>query len=330
LQTARAVAEQMLHLAQNQPDPILRVSAHQVLGSNLLFLCESGPAREQLEQGLMLCHSQNHLSYVLLEQDYKVACLANLAWELWVLGYPDQALQRSHEALTLSQALAHRYTQARTLSYVTALHLSRQDGQVAQQQAEALIRLATDQEFALQWALGTFFRGLALVRQGKLEGIDQMQRGLNAWQATGAELLNSYLLAGLAEGYANAGQTEQGLTLLAEALTMVDKTDERFWEAELHRLKGELLFMQYQGKESTPPVGFNEVEACFRRAIDVARRQQAKSLELRATASLCRLWQARGKRAEAHALLALIYEWFTEGLDLPDLLEARSLLESLG
>jgi predicted ATPase len=149
-------------------------------------------------------------------------------------------------------------------------------------------------------------------------------------QATGNEVY--FVLAGLSESYAKAGQVEQGLNLLAEALALVGKTDVRFWEAELHRLKGEMLLMEHQGKERASTAQFAQfadVEACFRQAIDVARHQQAKSLELRATTSLCRLWQAQGKRAEAHALLAPIFGWFTEGLDTVDLIEAKTLLEAL-
>jgi predicted ATPase len=168
-----------------------------------------------------------------------------------------------------------------------------------------------------------------MVRQGEEEGIEQMQRGLNAWQATGSKLLKSYLFAGLSEGYAKAGQTEEGLAVLAEALANVDKNNEHFWEAEIYRLKGEMLLMQHRDKDSAPSAPYTEVEACFCQAIDVARRQEAKSFELRATASLCRLWQTQGKRAEAHVLLAPIYGWFTEGLDTVDLIEAKALLEKL-
>jgi predicted ATPase len=192
-----------------------------------------------------------------------------------------------------------------------------------------LISLATEQEFSVHWAFGTFHRGLALVRQGQDEGTVQMQRGLNAYSTTSNELIKSYMLAGLSEGYAKAGQTEPGLTLLAEALALVNKGDSRLWEAELHRLKGELLLMQSRDKERAPTDQIAEVEACFSQAIAVARQQQAKSLELRATTSLCRLWQAQGKQAEAHAMLAAIYGWFTEGFDTVDLIEAKTLLDAL-
>ena len=173
-------------------------------------------------------------------------------------------------------------------------------------------------------------RGWALAELGQGEaGIAQIGQGLAAALSTGAEFFRTYFLALLAHAHHSVGQSEAGLTVLAEALAQVEKTGERFWEAELYRLKGELLLMQDRGMENKPTALFVEVETCFHQAIEIARRQQAKSLELRATTSLCRLWQAQGRRAEAHALLAEIYGWFTEGFDTSDLIEAQTLLESL-
>ena len=150
----------------------------------------------------------------------------------------------------------------------------------------------------------------------------QMHQGLAALRATGAEMLRPYYLALLAEAYAQVGQPEAGLTVLAEALAVVDNTGERRWEAELYRLKGELLLARSAEQHA-------EAEACFHQALDIARRQQAKSLELRAAMSLSRLWQQQGKRAEARELLAPIYGWFTEGFDTADLREAKALLDAL-
>jgi adenylate cyclase len=136
----------------------------------------------------------------------------------------------------------------------------------------------------------------------------------------------SYFLALLAEAYGKAGQAAEGLATLAEALTVVDKSGERFYEAELYRLRGELLLQSNrQGAQSCG----EEAEVCFHKAIDIARRQQAKSLELRAVMSLARLWQQQGKQHEAHQLLSAIYGWFTEGFDTKDLQEAKTLLDVL-
>jgi predicted ATPase len=152
-----------------------------------------------------------------------------------------------------------------------------------------------------------------------------MHQGLTAYRATGAEVRRPYYLALLAETYGKVGQPSKGLSVLAEALELVDRTDERWWEVELHRLKGELLLAQAGGRG--PNV--EEAEACFHQAGIVARQQQAKSLELRAAVSLGRLWRQQGKNAEAYDLLAPIYGWFTEGFDTPDLRQARALLEEL-
>src|SRR5262249_9713580 len=150
------------------------------------------------------------------------------------------------------------------------------------------------------------------------EGMAQMQQGLTAWRATGAKVLQPYVLGLLAAAHAKVGQHEIGLTLLAEALAVVNDTGERRWEAELDRLKGEIL-LAHSAEHHT------EVETCFRQALDIARYQQAKSWELRAAMSLARLWQSQGKRVAAHQLLAQVYGWFTEGFDTPDMQEAKTL-----
>ena len=171
------------------------------------------------------------------------------------------------------------------------------------------------------------YRGWALAQQGQEEeGIAQIRQGLAASRATGARVGWSYWLALLAEVYGKAGQVEEGLPLLAEALPVVDKTGERFYEAELYRLKGELTL---QSSAQSPESKVKAAEGCFQKAIEVARQQQAKSLELRAVMSLSRLWQRQGKKDEAHRVLAEIYGWFTEGFDTKDLQEAKMLLQEL-
>ena len=166
-------------------------------------------------------------------------------------------------------------------------------------------------------------RGTALAAQGQgVEGIAQMRQGLAALRATGTAVGMPRYLAWLAEAYGQVGQVDEGLHLLAEALTIVDTTGERFYEAELHRLHGELLLRQAVPEAPA-------AEACFQRALDVARHQQAKSWELRAAMNLARLWQQQGKRDEARALLAEVYDWFTEGFDTADLQDAKALLEEL-
>ena len=172
-------------------------------------------------------------------------------------------------------------------------------------------------------ALSTIFRGWALAERGQLQdGMAELQRGLAASRATGAEVYGSLGLGLLAEIQGKAGQVEAGLTSLVEAIAFVDRTAERFYEAELYRLKGALLLQQSQKNDA-------EAEECFRKAIEVAQKQQAKSWELRAATSLARLWQGQGKTKEARELLAPIYNWFTEGFETADLKDAKALLDEL-
>jgi predicted ATPase len=190
--------------------------------------------------------------------------------------------------------------------------------------AEAAVALATEQGFPLWVAMGTSLQGWARAMQGEGEaGMAQVRQGIAAWRATGAALAVPFLCTLLAEVADDLGHTDDGLQALVEAHTLVEQHEERAWEAEVYRLRGVLLLRQ----TGTPPA---EAEAWLQRALDVSRRQEAKSLELRAAMSLSRLWQQQDKRAEARALLAPIYGWFTEGFDTADLQEARTLLHDLG
>ena len=255
--------------------------------------------------------------------DPGVGCLAYAGWTLWMLGYPDQALARVNAALTLAQHLEHPYTLARGLYWTALLHQLRREWQVVSERADTAITVATEHQVALVLAVGPIMRGWALAMQGQgAEGLTQLRQGLDAYRATGTEFQRPHFLSLLAEVHRSLRQPEAGLTALSEALTLVETTGERYYAAELHRLQGELLL-----QHAAPEV--SHAETCFQQALDIARRQQAKSLELRAAISLSRLWHRQGKRDEARALLAPIYGWFTEGFDTPDLLEAKALLEEL-
>jgi len=248
-----------------------------------------------------------------------------MAMSLWFLGYPDQAIKRYQEVLRLTYESIHPYSLAVALNLGAWLHQCRQEGPLTQQRAEAVLTLATEHGFAQRWAASTVLLGWARAMQGCLEeGIAQLRQGLAAWTAIGSKVWRSAFLALLAEAWAKAGQVEEGLTALAEALAAIDTTGERFYEAELYRLKGKCLLQR-----TVSPTSTTEAEACLQHALAVARRQEAKSLELRAAVSLCRLWQQQGKRAEACALLAPLYGWFTEGFDTADLREAKALLDEL-
>jgi predicted ATPase len=203
-------------------------------------------------------------------------------------------------------------------------HQLRREAHAAHGGAEALMALATEQEFALFVAMAMILRGGARTALGQRgEQISQLCQGLAAVRATGSALWEPYFLALLAEAYGQEGQVEAGLAALDEALAVMQVTGERWGEAELYRLRGELL-LRPPGQDA------HQAESCFQQALAVARQQQAKSWELRAAVSLARLWQQQGQQDEARALLMPVYGWFTEGFDTADLREARALLGALG
>ena len=242
---------------------------------------------------------------------------------LWFLGYPEQALAHVHDALALAHELSHPFSLGFARLFAAFVYQWRRDMPAVQEQAEAAVALATEQGFPLWAAGGTSVRGWALAMQGQgEEGMAQIRQGIVAYRATGQRCSSAYFCTVLAEVSAHLGHTEDGLQALAEAHTLVEQQEERYWEAEVCRLRGVLLLRQ-------PETSQAEAETWLRRALDVARRQQAKSLELRAAMSLARLWQRQGKRGEARELLAPIYDWFTEGFDTADLQEAKRLLEDL-
>jgi predicted ATPase len=209
------------------------------------------------------------------------------------------------------------------LRSAAVFHQLRREIHCTQERAEAAINLAKEHRFPQFRAVGSMLHGWALAHQGQAkEGIEQLAQVLTAWHATGAESSRPYFLALLAEAHGIMGQPETGLTLLTEALTLVDATGERWYESELYRLKGALLLQQ-------SPDNYVEVESCFAQAMTIARSQQAKSFELRTATSLARLWKQQGKRQEAHDLLAPVYGWFTEGFDTADLKDAKTLLNEL-
>jgi predicted ATPase len=227
------------------------------------------------------------------------------------------------ESLMLAQELSHPHSLAFVLVFAAILHRLCGEVQAAYARADAATRLAGEQGIAQWFAGGTILRGWAVAVQGQAaEGIAQIHQGLVAWRAAWAEVLRPSWLALLAEAYAAGEDPAGGLHGLAEALVLIETTGERWYEAEIHRLRGELLLQPAIAEPS-------EAEARFQQALTIARRQQAKSWELRAAMSLSRLWQQQGKRAAAHELLAPIYGWFTEGFDTSDLQEAKALLEEL-
>jgi predicted ATPase len=324
LHTARELGETLLRLAQHTDDPESSVIAHYALGSMWLRLGALPAACHHLEASIARYQSdQRRAPLFRMGQDPGVTCRAYAAWTLWLLGYPAQALARVQEALALAHALSHPVSLAWARCMAAIVSQFRRDVLAVREHAEAAVALATEQGFP-QWAArGTCLRGWALaVQDHGEEGLAQVRQGIAAWRATGAALDVPYFYTLLADISAHLGPTEEGLQALAEAHTLVEQHEERFWEAEVCRLRGALLLLQ----PGTPQA---EAEAWLRRALDVARRQEAKSLELRAAMSLGRLWQQQGKRQEAYDLLAPIYHWFSEGFDTADLQDARALLAEL-
>jgi predicted ATPase len=243
-----------------------------------------------------------------------------------LLGYPEQARRSSEQAILLGREASHAHSLAGCLHFSSVFHAFCQEPLVAQELTEEAITICSKQGLAgwLAWAM--VIRGWALAKQGQGEaGIAQIRQGLAGVQAAGAEVARTYQLTLLVEAYQSVGQPEAGLSVLVEALAQVEKTEERFWEAEIYRLKGELL-LKAEGrgmKDNEAP------EEYFLKAIEIARRQEGKSLELRATVSLGRLWQQQGKKDKARQMLAEMYGWFSEGFDTVDLRQAKALLEEL-
>jgi predicted ATPase len=247
------------------------------------------------------------------------------AHTLWCLGYPAQAVRRSQESLVQAQALAHAHSLTVAQHWAAWLHQRRRDVSAVQEQADALLHLATAQGLPLWVGSGIFWQGWIRAVPGQGEaGLAQMRQGIAAVWATRAALWRPFGLVLLAEAAGHVGQIEEGLRLLAEALEALEINAQGEMRAEAHRLQGELLLRQ-----PAPDVDVGQAETCFQQALAVARCQQAKSWELRAATSLARLWQQQGKHQEAHDLLAPIYSWFTEGFDTADLQEAKVLLDAL-
>ncbi|MEM7343525.1 MAG: adenylate/guanylate cyclase domain-containing protein [Chloroflexota bacterium] len=321
---AAEVGQQFVTTAQHSKDLWLLLEANEIQGVNAYYMGELAEAHLFLEQGVELYHP--HLRPVedaYTGTDHGVACLSHLALTLWLLGYPDKAVERSDQAVALARRLNHPFSQVFSLSFAAWLHQYRREMELAQTYAEAAIALSEEQGFIVSIAVSTILRGWAMASQGDCEdGIDQLHQGLALYESTGAALDRSHFLALLAEAHYHANQPELGLTVLEEATTITTKLKkEHTYEAELYRLQGNLLLQQGQ------PV--KEAEACFQRAIALAVRQEAKMLELRAVMDLCRLWAAQGRSTEAHLMLAETCEWFLEGFETNDLKEAETLLGEL-
>lgn len=324
LPQAYALAQDCMAFSTNQPDAEPQLTARLMFGITSLMLGDIVIAHEYLLQVTQLYHASEHQSEAFdYGEDAGVVALSYLAFAAWVLGYPTQALQHSNAALALAQKLGHPFTQALALNFNSDLYALLREPRRALERAETLIALADEQGFSFWRACGMISKGSALFELGhQQKGMETVQEAMDILRATGARIGHIGGLAQKALAHGKMGQAGAGLKMMDEAVALIKQGGERQEEAELYRLKGELLLLQ--AVPDTP-----QAEACFQQAIAIARQQQAKSWELRAIVSLARLWQKKGQCTEARSQLAEIYHWFTEGFETADLQEAKTLLEEL-
>jgi len=322
IDTARLLSNKLLTLTQMQKDRALRLEAHHTAWFTRFYVGDPAAARRHCDEGCHLYDFERHRSLALLYGGHDPGVCARYvgAWADWILGYPDKALASINAALDLAERLTHPLSLDMAYLYAAVLHLFRREPEIALQRTEAAEVLASEQRLALMIE-PNMLRSSALLAQGAVKQVGaSIDEGLAARQKMGSYMFRAYDLALLSEVLERAGDHEGALAGLADALAIGEESGERWWEAEIHRLRGTLMLSRRRVAES---------EACFRRSIRIAQRQQAKSLELRGTMSLAQLWRDRGQHERAHNLLAPVYGWFTEGFDTLDLKEAKALLNEL-
>ena len=339
---AREIAGEALRLAERHEYPGLAMRGHWMMLSNSMHHGEFALAIEHFEKALSHYDPGRHRDDAFLyalNPGVAMPCLA--AWVLWFLGKPDQSLEQIYEGLTLAHELSEPNCLGHAFFFAAVLYQLRREDRMAQQQAEAAIAVSREHGLVMYEVMATVIRGWSLFEQQRHEeGIEQMREGLEALKATRTEFVRPHFLALLADALGKAGQHDEGLLVLEAALSLVGN-GERYYEAELYRLKGELLLTQLNyrsvSRKATRtsvvadpnPSVVAQVEDCFKESIRIARQQKAKSWELRAIISIARLFMNQGKQAEARSLLTQIYDEFTEGFDTVELREARALLDEL-
>jgi tetratricopeptide (TPR) repeat protein len=308
--------------AAQEPDQLLE--SYELLSCSNFHQGSFTQSLDLARRGLVLYGAeQRGIPVAPLGEDLGVSCHAWGGLSLWFLGYPDQALSRVQSALELAKALSHSHSVARATMQAASLYHLRREPRATQEYAETVVALSTEHGLQYPLAVGTLLQGWAMAAQGQAEGIEQVRAGLDAHQRTGAQMDRPYYLALLAQAYSTAGRYREGLATLDEGIQMVSQGRTFFFEAELYRLKGEYLLQDDRQRNA------GQAESHFQRALERARAQQARSLELRTALSLARLWQEQGKSTKARQLLHESYGWFTEGFDSPDLVEAQHLLTAL-
>jgi predicted ATPase len=320
----RRISEDLLRIGERQGDTAGSLVGSRSMGLCLYHLGEFVAARSCLERVLDLYTPEVHDALVTVTSfDVRTAALSYLSMILVIQGQPKQAASFSRQALTVSNNLRNPHNRAFSLNYAVVSGLLRRTESATEELLDELLSLAIEHRFPVWLATANIMRGYVLAgRDESGAGLALARKGWADWTATRSKYHETYYLALLAQTCERADQTDEALDLVETALATADRMGERWFEAELHRLQGEWL-VAYRRKER------QRSEACFHRAIDVARSQDATMLELRASTSLARLWRDQAKRTEARNLLAPIYGWFTEGFDTPDLKEAKALLDEL-
>jgi DNA-binding winged helix-turn-helix (wHTH) protein/tetratricopeptide (TPR) repeat protein len=322
LSTALEIAREFQRLAERVDHPELAMRGHWALEITFTHRGDFGTALQHYEKALALYDPEEHGDPIVDALDPGVAMRCFAAWSAWCAGQPDRGLTLIQEAVALARELAEPHGLAHALGSAAIVHQLRRERRLAEQHADAALALSDEHGLVLYHALARIVRGWAQIGRGDDEGAaEEIREGLAAWRTTGAQLMCPHFLALLTEGLPPA-LGDQALRLLDEALTLVESTGERSYEAELYRLKGERLLAR-----APDGVSLEAAEVCFEQALAIARRQQAPSFELRAAISLARLYRDHGKPAQARELIAPIYQRFDQGFDTLDLREARSLLE---
>jgi tetratricopeptide (TPR) repeat protein len=318
---ADRLAKQLLLRAEDSRDPEQLLIAHAAVGATLFEFGDYLAVREHLETGISFYERESHRALGL--DASLIPAMSYLALTLNYLGYPDRAHKRSEQAVALGRDCGQPFVLAFAMHFDSFLRQDRREARAAQEAAERVIELSAEHGFAFWLAQATSVRSEAIAEQGRTEeGIAEMLKGLAAMHAIGFEANRAIHLARLAKAYGDAGRLDEAQSTLQEALAFAEQNEERKYDCERLQLKGQLLL-----RESATQVP--GAQLCFERTIDIARRQGAKWFELRATASLARLLAKQGHRDEARAMLAEIYNWFTEGFDTADLKDAKALLDEL-
>ncbi|MFZ2052657.1 MAG: protein kinase [Candidatus Aminicenantales bacterium] len=327
--TSLDFTEQMMNLARKADDRLNLAVTHSLYGTLSFIMGEFSSSLEHLGQMNAFYNPKehSHLGFI-YGLDPGIVSLCSTASALWCLGYQDQALEQSRKMIAVARQVGHPFSLAGGLALDTLYHLLRRDVGALEERGKEVAGLAEEKGFLFIVGVGNFKLGWVSAQQGRIEeGLAKLHHALELYRATGVRFTLTDLLGSLAEAYGMAGKIDKGLEFMVQALAEVERGGERYFEAELYRIKGELLLKKAERNDRAAME--KEAEACFRQSLDVARRQEAKSFELRTAISLGRLLQKQGKGSETRTLLEGIYGWFTEGFNTPDLKEAKSLIEEL-